>query len=98
MRSNFAYDLWEFRDVLEHLLIAPKRHVESLLELTPEERADIMEIAARYEADHYDIYARGVASITRTVPKHQHTHLIKSADKPSKLAVYVTKPHFLFKV
>lgn len=90
------YDMWEMLDVVEHLLVVPKRHVLSLNELTDEEKLDHMNIIAAYEAEGYNIYARSVSSSTRSVP-HQHTHLIKASGKRAKAVLFLQKPYFLFK-
>jgi len=90
------YDLWELHDVTEHLLIIPKRHIESLNELTNDEKLAIMNQVAEYESKGYSTYARGVGFIKRSV-KHQHTHLIKVTNKEPNIAFFVKKPRFLFK-
>lgn len=93
----FSYDLWEFRDVLDHRMIVPKRHVGQLYALTKTERADIMELMAKYEAQYYDIFARSATSATKSILAHQHTHLIKTAAESAKFALYVRKPYLLHK-
>lgn len=90
------YDLWELHDVEEHLLVIPKRHVETLGELSSAERLAIMDQAARYEIDGYNVYAKGVGFVKRSV-KHQHTHLIKVTNKPPKIAVFLQSPYYLLK-
>ena len=90
------YDLWELFDVEDHLLIIPKRHVEKLNELSTAESLAIMEQAAKYEAEGYNIYARGVGFVNRSV-KHQHTHLIKVTNKKPKIALFLQSPYYLFK-
>lgn len=90
------YDLWELFDVKEHLLVIPKRHVETLADLKPAERTAVIDIVADYESRGYSIYARGVGFVNRSV-KHQHTHLIKTTNKRPKLAVFFTKPYLLIK-
>lgn len=91
------YDLWEARDVTEHLLVIPKRHAVSMAELSQAERLDIINIIAFYEAKGYNVYARGAMSPSKSVP-HQHTHLIKTADRPAKAIVYVQRPLLLWKL
>lgn len=90
------YDLWELHDVEDHLLIVPKRHIETLGELSEKEKVAIMDKAAEYEAMGYSIYARGVGFIRRSV-KHQHTHLIKVKNKSPKIAIFIRSPYYLFK-
>src|SRR5882724_3879932 len=57
------YDLWELHNVVDHLLIVPKRHVESLHELNPKERLAVIDAAADYEIKGYNVYARGVGFV-----------------------------------
>lgn len=97
MDPLYPYDIWEFRDVTEHLMIIPKRHVSSLRELTAEERSDIMELYGEYEAQDFNIYARPSASVQRTIPLHQHTHLIKTGSDQARGALYLAKPYLLGK-
>lgn len=90
------YDLWELHDVEDHLLIVPKRHVETLSELTNAEKLAVMDRAAEYEAKGYSIYARGVGFVKRSV-KHQHTHLIKVTNKKPRIAIFLQSPYYLLK-
>lgn len=90
------YDLWELHDVEDHLLIIPKRHVETLGELSSPERLAVMDQAADYETKGYSIYARGVGFAKRSV-KHQHTHLIKVTNKRPKIAIFLRSPYYLLK-
>jgi len=94
--NKTAYDLWEVRTVVDHLLVIPKRHVRSLKELSPDERADIMNILADYEDQNYNVYARGKISNVRSVV-HQHTHLIKTNQKEHRGTFFMRKPYIFFK-
>lgn len=96
MPNLTQYDLWELYDVEDHLLVIPKRHIETLKELTNNERLDIMDQVAEYEANGYNVYARGVGFARRSV-NHQHTHLIKVTNKKPRLAVFLQYPYYLFK-
>lgn len=93
----YPYDIWEFRDVTEHLMVIPKRHVASLGELDASERRDIMEIFCEYEAQGYNIYARSIDSVQRSIPLHQHTHFIKTGSQQARGALYLAKPYFVQK-
>lgn len=90
------YDAWELHDVSEHLLLIPKRHIEALGELTPKERSGLIDIIAEHESKGYNIYARGVGFIKRSV-SHQHTHLIKVNNKKPRAALFIQKPYLLLK-
>jgi len=92
--NRVSYDMFEGRRVKDHLMVIPKRHVETLADFTDQEKIDQMTIASAYEAQGYNVYARGVGSISRSV-KHQHTHLIKLVDKKPRFIVFSEKPHIL---
>lgn len=90
------YDHWELRDVVDHLLVVPKRHVASLSQLDKVERAEIMDMLAEYEGKGYEVYARSPGSISRSVA-HQHTHLIKTSGKARRGMLYLNKPYILWR-
>ena len=94
--NRVFYDLWELRTVTNHLLVIPKRHVRSLSELTKAERLDIMNVLADYEGNDYNVYARAVNSLQRSVA-HQHTHLIKTGTRQGRFSIFLKKPYFLLK-
>jgi diadenosine tetraphosphate (Ap4A) HIT family hydrolase len=95
--NKFPYEYWDNQGVIEHLLLVPKRHVESLSELTDAEKVEAMNLMAQYEAQGYSVYWRSKANTARSV-SHQHTHLIKVDNVSPHLAVYSQKPYFVFKV
>ena len=90
------YDLWESHDVEHHLMIIPRRHVESLADLDNHEMLEIMKKIADYEHNGYSVYARGVGFSMRSV-KHQHTHLIKASNTHPRLTIFMRKPYMLIK-
>lgn len=90
----FGYDIWDGVNVREHLLVSPRRHVDSIAHFTPEEQKQYMQILADYESRGYSIYSRAPQDITKSI-SHQHTHLIKLGRKRAKALVYVAKPHVL---
>jgi diadenosine tetraphosphate (Ap4A) HIT family hydrolase len=91
------YEYWDKHNVVEHVLLIPKRHVENLNELRDDEKLEIMSTMAEYEANGYSVYWRSQTNATRTVP-HQHTHLIKVDNTRTKLSVYSEKPYFVWKI
>lgn len=94
LRNRVSYDIFEGRRVTDHLMIIPKRHVEQMCDFTDKEKSDFMSFAGEYEAQGYNVYARGFGNVSRSV-KHQHTHLIQTTDKKAKAMVYVAKPYLL---
>ena len=97
VHNIFPYEYWEFMDVTDHLLVVPIRHVSSLGHLTKDEKLEVMELLAKYEAQGYNIYARTADNTLKTIP-HQHTHLIKTKDKKAKAVLYSQKPYFILKI
>jgi diadenosine tetraphosphate (Ap4A) HIT family hydrolase len=95
--NRVSYDVFEGRGVTEHYMVIPKRHVETITDFSDQEKIDQMTIIGKYEAIGFNVYARGVGSVTRSV-KHQHTHLIKADNKRTRLFMYAAKPHFVVKV
>ncbi len=88
----FPYSTWDDQRVAKHLLLIPKKHTETLSDLTTEEASEFVEMLGTYEAQGYNVYARAPQSEIKTVP-HQHTHLIKPKGKRLKAMVYVKKPY-----
>jgi diadenosine tetraphosphate (Ap4A) HIT family hydrolase len=97
VQNRFPYDIWEYHDVTDHLMVVPKRHVQSLTDLNKAERTEIMDLIADFEGQDYNVYARSKNSLHRTVTAHQHTHLIKLDAKRPRISIYVAKPYLLFK-
>lgn len=95
--NRVPYDIFEGRKVTDHLLVIPIEHRETLGDLSDAEKIDHMTIVGQYEAEGYNVFARGKKSISRSVA-HQHTHLIKLDDKSPKVIVYTQKPYTLFKL
>lgn len=89
--NDFAYDFWDHAGVSDHLMVIPKRHVAALGDLTPEERLDYLSVATDYETHGYSMYARAPGNSGKSVV-HQHTHLIKTDNKPKKFLLYIKKP------
>ena len=75
-------------------MVIPKRHVDSLANLSDEEKIDYMNQVARFESSGYSIYARAQGSKTKSMI-HQHTHLIKIDGKTKKWLVFLRKPHIV---
>jgi ATP adenylyltransferase len=95
VKNSFPYDLWDDLDVLEHRMIVPRKHTESLYALSDAALAEYGKLLGRYEADGFSIYARAQTVITKSVP-HQHTHLIRLNDKQKRFILYSKKPYVLW--
>jgi ATP adenylyltransferase len=77
IKNAFPYVVFDSIEVTDHLLVVPKKHVESITELEPDERQKLVEILSRYEARGYSFMARSPSNPAKSMP-HQHTHLIKT--------------------
>jgi diadenosine tetraphosphate (Ap4A) HIT family hydrolase len=93
MANKYPYEYWDGRNVAEHLLLAPKRHVLTLSELTDTEKIEAIDLMSRYEADGYSVYWRSQTNDSRSVP-HQHTHLFKLGDKEVHAQLYLRWPYY----
>lgn len=97
IRNRFPYDIWELRDVRDHLMVIPLRHVASLDELDGKEKTEIMTFMSDYGEQGYNSYIRAKGNPQKTVPAHQHTHLIAINTTLPKVHLYLRKPYWLFK-
>jgi hypothetical protein len=92
--NRVSYDVFESMRVLDHLMVIPKKHHETMATFSDKEKLDAMNIMGEYEAQGYSVYGRGKGSASRSV-KHQHTHLLKMDNKPSNIVFYARKPYFM---
>lgn len=91
-RNIFPYSVWDDQDVEEHLLMTPKRHVDTLDELTAPEAVEFINLISSYENQGYNVYMRAPQSSIKSV-SHQHTHLIKPASKTHNFLFVLRKPY-----
>lgn len=94
VKNLFSYDIWDGVDVIDHIMVVPKRHIDSVGHFKADESKEYMAILADYESQNYSFYARAPKNIAKSVV-HQHTHLIKLGTKYQKALVYVRKPHIV---
>ncbi|HSX23688.1 MAG TPA: HIT domain-containing protein [Candidatus Saccharimonadales bacterium] len=92
IRNIFPYSLWDSQPVKDHLMLIPKRHTDTLADLTPAAAQEFVKLLSSYESKGYSVYARAPGSVIKTV-LHQHTHLIKHGDKVIKGLLYLRKPY-----
>lgn len=92
IRNIFAYSIWDGQRVVDHLLVIPKKHVDSLGDLSASEASELLKIFNEYEKEGYNVYARAPTSAIKSVI-HQHTHLIKTAGAPKKFIFLLRKPY-----
>lgn len=92
IENRFGYEMWDGCGVDEHLMIVPKRHIDSLSEMNDSEKLQYIEVVSQYEGNGYSIYSRANQNNTKSVP-HQHTHFIRVDNKRKKYVLYLNKPH-----
>lgn len=92
IRNIFPYSHWDGQGVLDHLLLIPKIHTDTLSDLSRDESVEFVDIIGSYESRGYDIHARGPSSNRKTVV-HQHTHLIKLDRKHRRFLFFLQKPY-----
>lgn len=95
--NRISYDMFEGLPVIDHRMVIPMRHIESIADFTKQEQSDFMKIVGTYEKEGYSIYARGSDNVNRSV-RHQHTHLIRLGKKKPTLVLHIRKPHILLTV
>lgn len=92
IKNIFPYSAWDDQDVVEHLLVVPKRHVVTLDELSGPEAIEYIGIIASYESKGYNVYLRAPQSSIKSVP-HQHAHFIKPGKRTHKVMFVLRRPY-----
>lgn len=92
IKNIFAYSLWDGQKVVDHLMITPKKHTDSLKSMKSADKVEYVDLLEKYEKVGYNIYLRAPASVIKSVV-HQHTHLIKTEGGPKKLVLHMRKPY-----
>jgi len=87
LRNIFPYSTWDLQNVTDHLMIIPKKHTDTLNDLTTHEAIEYVNLLGSYESRGYNVYARSPGSGMKTVV-HQHTHLIKTEGAVKRLLIY----------
>ena len=73
-------------------MIVPKKHTDTLSDLTRDEAVEYVDLLGSYESKGYNVWARAAQSTIKSVV-HQHTHLIKSAGKAHRFIFFIRKPY-----
>ncbi len=92
IRNSFPYTYWDGLDVIDHLMIIPVEHTDTLADLPEHVAKEYLQILGEYEQAGYSSYARAPSSLIKSVV-HHHTHLIKSGTKRSKAVLQVKTPY-----
>jgi len=96
VRNKFPYSYWDIQPVIEHLLLIPKKHTDSLSKLPKEAAVEFVDTISKYEKNGFGVYARTPGSVQKSIA-HQHTHLIKT-DKNTRhtFILYSRRPYLRF--
>lgn len=94
IKNFFPYDVWDSSGVKDHLLVIPKRHIDSIGHFNPKEQAAYGKIIGKYDLQGYSAYARAAGNVIKSVP-HQHTHLMALDNKPKQFLLYLKSPRFM---
>jgi ATP adenylyltransferase len=92
IKNIFAYSIWDGQKVVDHLMVTPKKHTDSLAAMAPAEKIEYVDIIEKYESQGYNIYSRAPASAIKSIP-HQHTHLIKTEGDSKRFVFLLRKPY-----
>lgn len=74
IENMFPYERKYDLKVEKHLLIIPKRHVQSIAELTKDEYRAMLDMESEYTPEI--TIQTGKKDTTRSVPQHLHRHII----------------------
>ncbi len=88
----FPYSYWDDQGVVDHLMIIPKQHTDTLSDLSAPESVEFIDLLSSWESKGYDFTARAPGSNRKTVI-HQHTHLLKLDRKTKKFTLYSNRPY-----
>jgi diadenosine tetraphosphate (Ap4A) HIT family hydrolase len=92
IQNIFPYSYWDGQGVLDHKIIVPKKHTDTLSDLTSYEAIEYVELISSYESQGYSIYSRAQSSTRKSVI-HQHTHVIKLDNRTKNIVIHTTKPY-----
>jgi galactose-1-phosphate uridylyltransferase len=66
IRNRFPYILWDAQRVVEHLMLVPRQHTDTLKTLSPGESKEYVELISDFENRGYNIYARSPRSSSKS--------------------------------
>ncbi len=95
VKNIMPYDVWDTAGVKSHLMIVPKRHVDSIFHFNDKEKVEFISLLGQYEAKGYSVYARAPNNSLKSVV-HQHIHLIAIDNKLKKFLFFIHKPRILW--
>lgn len=94
IHNRTPYSIWDGQGVVDHLMIVPKMHTDSLKDLGDDAAVEFMKLLSNYESRGYNVYARAPTSSVKSVV-HQHTHLIKLDGHNKRFVLMLRKPYYI---
>jgi len=94
IKNKFPYTIWDGQTVVDHLMIVPKAHTDTVAHFTDEMIADYFKLLREYETQGYNVYARAPSSKVKSIA-HQHTHLLKTEGRPKRFVLLLRKPFYV---
>lgn len=94
IKNRFPYSIWDGQTVVDHLMVVPKKHTDTLVSFNSSMLIDYFDILKKYEAQGYNVHARAPSSKIKTVV-HQHTHLIKTEGRPKRFLLLIRRPLYI---
>lgn len=94
INNRVAYDYFEGVPVRDHLMVIPKRHIQTIADMTNAEKIEYVTLLGEYERKDYAVFSRAVQSSIRSVA-HVHTHLLKIPGKRVSWLLYIEKPYLV---
>lgn len=88
----FPYTYWDNQNIEHHIMVVPKKHTDTLSELSKDEALEYVKIISDYEMEGYNVWARAPQSTQKSII-HQHTHLLKPGKKVTRLLIFLRRPH-----
>lgn len=73
IRPTAPYDYWDEREVLDHLMIIPIRHLSYISEFDDKETKEYFSLIGKYFQPQYSVFARSYGSVA----DHLHIHIFK---------------------
>lgn len=93
IRNKFPYTIWDGQTVIDHVMVVPKAHTDTIAHFTDEMIADYIRLLQEYEGQGYNTYARAPSSKIKSIA-HQHTHLIKTQGRPKSFVLFIRRPFY----
>lgn len=94
IRNKFPYTIWDGQTVVDHLMVVPKTHTDTVAEFTDGMIGDYFRILKEYEIQGYNTYARAPSSKIKSIG-HQHTHLLKTQGRAKSIVLLIRRPFYL---